>query len=227
MPEFKTTARVVGVLFIVASVSAIVGGLLALPATEPGDLAAVAAAETQVVTGALIEMILVLSVVGIAVLLYPVLRHQSEGWALAYVGARTLEAALLLAAAISALVMLTLSTEAAPAGVQVVLAIREWTYLIGSVLMFGTSALILYPLLYRGNLVPAWLSLWGLAGGVLIIVSGLPEGYGVSVPEIVAGLLVAPIALNEMVLALWLIVRGFSPSSVARRATFAGVEGPA
>jgi len=226
MPEFKTTARVVGVLFIVASVSAIVGGLLALPATEPGDLAAVAAAETQVVTGALIEMILVLSVVGIAVLLYPVLRHQSEGWALAYVGARTLEAALL-AAAISALVMLTLSTEAAPAGVQVVLAIREWTYLIGSVLMFGTSALILYPLLYRGNLVPAWLSLWGLAGGVLIIVSGLLEVYGVSVPEIVAGLLVAPIALNEMVLALWLIVRGFSPSSMARRATFAGVEGPA
>ncbi len=207
------TARAVAVLFIVATIAAIVGGTLLLPIDEPNYLEAVAADEGQIVTGALIELVLVLSVVGIAVLIYPVLRRRSEGMALAYVGSRIIEAVLLLAAAMSALVILGLSREDGPvlgrAVADVAVVTREWTYLIGSTTMLGVSALILYGLLYRAHLVPAWLSLWGLVGAALILVRGVVEMYGVELSGAVQGLLAAPIGLNEMVLAIWLIVRGF------------------
>jgi len=212
------TARAVGVLFIVATVTAIVGGTLLLPLSEPNYLEEAAANQGQIVTGALLEMVLVLSVIGIAVLLFPVLRRRNEGVALGYVGTRTLEAVLLLAAAVSALVVLGLSEEPEAGSVamgDLALATRDWTYLIGSMAILGVSAVILYTLLYRAHLVPAWLSLWGLVGGVLILVRGVVEVYGVELDPLVQGLVAAPIALNEMVLAVWLIVKGFNPAALA------------
>jgi hypothetical protein len=215
----RATARAVGVLFILASVTAVVGGSLLLPLKEADYLTSAAGMRTQIVSGALIEMVLVLSVVGIAVLLFPVLRREHEGLALGYVAARTLEAVLLLAASMSALVVLSLSeAEARPgseAAGSLALSIRDWTYMTGSLSMFGVSAVILYSLLYRANLVPVWLSLWGLAGGVLIVANGLAETYDVGLSSAVRGLLVAPIGLNEMVLAVWLIVKGFPSGEVA------------
>jgi hypothetical protein len=209
----QMTARAVGVLFILASVTAIVGGSLLLPLKEADYLTRAAGIESQIVSGALIEMVLVLSVVGIAVLLFPVLKEVSEGLALAYVGTRMLEAVLLLAASISALAVLSLSRESELQGAEgagaVMLSVRDWTYEIGSLPMLGISAVILYTLLYRGRLVPGWLSLWGLAGGVLILARGLLSVYSVELADVAVALLVAPIALNEMVLAVWLIVRGF------------------
>lgn len=206
------TARAVAALFVTATVAAIVGGSLLLPLNEPNYLEEVRAAQGQVVTGALIELVLVLSVVGIAVLIYPVLRRRNEGLALAYVGSRIVEAVVLLAAALSALVVLGLSrdggTSSQPAAAVAVTA-REWTYLIGSEVMLGVSALILYSLLYRARLVPGWLSLWGLVGGALILAAGLAETYGAELSGLVQGLLAAPIGLNEMVLAVWLIFMGF------------------
>jgi hypothetical protein len=217
----RGTAISVGVLFVVASVTAIVGGSLILPIED--GLQAAAAAEAEVAAGVILEFVLVLSVVGIAVLLYPVLRPHGEGLALGYVAARILEAVLLLAAAMGARVVLALAvvegTANAEAQAGLALANREWTYLAGSLLFFGVSAVILYSLLYRGRLVPAWLSLWGLIGGILIAALGAVEVGGIAVPGEVHGLLVAPIGLNEMVLAIWLIVRGFDP-----RGLRAGVE---
>jgi hypothetical protein len=215
----RATARAVGVLFILASVTAVVGGSLLLPLKDADYLTSVAGMKTQIVSGALIEMVLVLSVVGIAALLFPVLKEVSEGLALAYVGTRMLEAVLLLAASMSALAVLGLSRDPGLQGAEgagaVMLSVRDWTYEIGSLPMLGVSALILYTLLYRGRLVPGWLSLWGLAGGGLILARGLLSVYAVEVSDVVVALLVAPIAFNEMVLAVWLIVRGFPAGEVA------------
>jgi len=213
--SYRTIARVVGVLFIVASATAIAGGLLLLPLSEPDYLASAAAAESQVVSGVLLELVLVMSVIAIAVMFYPVLKRRNDGLALGYVGARTMEGILLLAAAVSGLVVLSVGSEygAATAGVQPVgdslLAIRDWTYLIGSLVMLGVSALILNGLLYRSRLVPAWLSIWGLFAGGLIALRGLVEMYGIDLSGVTQGLLAAPIAIQEMVLALWLIIKGF------------------
>lgn len=212
----KTTARIVGVLFIVASATAIAGGSLLLPLDEPDFLSATAAAEGQVVSGALLELVLVLSVVGIAAMVYPILRKWNEGMGMAYVGARIVEAVLLLAASVSGLVVLSLSRTAGESGDagmlalgDPVLATREWTYLIGSLVALGVSAMILNSALFRAHLVPAWLALWGLAGGALILLRGVMEMYGVDLNGLAQAILAAPIAIQEMVLALWLIIKGF------------------
>jgi hypothetical protein len=219
MSTYRTTAWVVGLLFIVGTATAILGGSLLLPLGEANYVDEIAGRDGQLVSGALIELVLVLSVVGIGVLMFPVLRRASEGLALGYVGGRILEGVLLLIASVSALVVLGLSGDGVLAGSRAVgdlaLAIREWTYLLGSMVMLGVSALILYSLLYRANLVPAWLSLWGVAGGALILVRGVLEVYGVEFSGLVQGLLAAPIALNEMVLAVWLIAKGFNPAALA------------
>jgi hypothetical protein len=225
----KTTARIVGVLFIVASATAIAGGSLLLPLDEPGFLSATAAAEGQIVSGVLLELVLVLSVVGIAVMIYPILRRWDEGLGMAYIGARTIEAVLLLAASVSGLVVLSLARTSGQPGDTVlalgdsVLATREWTYLIGSLVALGVSAVILNSVLFRAHLVPGWLSLWGLAGGALILLRGVMEMYGTDLNGLAQGILAAPIAIQEMVFALWLIIKGFDNS---RQPLSADEEGP-
>lgn len=154
-------------------------------------------------------------------MLFPVLRKQNEGMALSYVGTLTLEGVLILGGAVSALLLLALSTDYAGTGApgveplgSVLLAARDWTYWLGPMLMFSVSALILYTLLFQAHLVPSWLSIWGFVGGALLLVRAVLEMYGVEFSSVVQGLLVAPIGINEMVLALWLIFRGFSASAL-------------
>ena len=219
MTSQRTTARIIGVLFVVASAAAIAGGSLLLPLSEPDYLVETAAQQSQIVSGALIELLLALSVVAIAVMFYPVLKRQNEGLALGYVGARTLEGVLLLAASVTGLFVLSLSQDygaSATSGVQPVgdtlLAVRDWTYLLGSLVVFGVTALILNSLLYRSRLVPAWLSIWGLIGGVLVIVAGLIQAYGTELSGVAQGVFAAPIGIQEMALAIWLIIKGFDTS---------------
>ena len=193
-------------------------------------LAEVAVAEGQVVFGAVLEMVLAVSVVGIAVLLFPVLKKRNEGMALGYVGMRIFEGVLILAATTSALVVLTLGQDhgqAANVGllVDLLLAFRDWTYLVGTLVMFSLSALILNILLYQSSLVPTWLSVWGLVGGVLLLVRALLEMFGRELSGVVQGVLAGPIGLNEMVLAVWLIVRGFNADVLESRPEKAPVSG--
>lgn len=209
----RTTARIVGVLFIVASATAIAGGTM-VQSVEDGDLAEVADRATLVVTGFLFEVVLVASVVGIAALLFPVLRRRDEGLAMSYVGARILEATLLLIAALGAILVVAIAREpdatTAPATLaDAFVTLRTWSYLIGSMLALGVGAVILYWLLLRSRLVPTWLSVWGLAGAALIIGRSIVEISGVDLDAALQGALAAPIAVNEMVLAVWLIARGF------------------
>jgi hypothetical protein len=132
------------------------------------------------------------------------------------------EGVLILAAATSAVVVLTLSQDYGQAGgaeplVDLLLAAREWSLLVGTLFMFSLSALILYLLLYQSKLVPTWLSVWGLAGGALLLVRALLEMFDQELSGVIQGILAAPIGLNEMVLAVWLIVKGFNPDALESR----------
>lgn len=213
----RTTARVIGVLFIVASLAAIVGGALILPVEDAATFADVTADSSSIVSGALVEFLMVWAVIGIAAMFYPVLARVHKGLALGYLGARIVEGMLLLAAAASALTVVGLSREAETAGAAVgqaesnlLLTIRDVTYGAGSLVALGVGALVLYSLLYRSRIVPGWLSLWGLAGAALILVRGVIEIYDVSLSGAVQAAFAAPIGINEMVLAVWLIVKGFA-----------------
>ncbi len=87
---------------------------------------------------------------------------------------------------------------------------REWTDALGTAIVFGISALILYGLMYRSELVPRWLSVWGFIGAVLVIAAGMRGLYGHSPSSTLSVVLSLPIGLQEMVLAVWLIVKGFT-----------------
>jgi hypothetical protein len=217
----RATARLVGVLFIVATACSIVGGTLVMALLDDPDyLVEVAAHQGQLILGVLLEVILALSVIGIAALLLPVLRPHGEGMAVGYVAVRTVEATFILMASTTALLVLALSQDwGSPGAVgldavgSVLLSAREGTYLVGTVLVFGVSAVILNTLLYRSRLVPVWVSLWGLVGGLLLLAYGLAEMFGAQAPFPLQ-LLAAPIGLQEMVLAVLLIWKGFAATSL-------------
>ncbi len=216
--DHRMLARVVGALFVLASVSAVVGGSLIEPITEDGaDLAGLS---TQVSTGALLETVLALSVIAIAVLLFPVLRRQHEGLALGYAALRTVEGAFVLLATTSAFVAVDLAGGAAEA-LDPVLAARDWSYFLGTMLVFGVSAVVLNALLYPARLVPRWLAAWGLLGGLLLLTRTVLELYGVESSLGVQFVWAAPIALQEMVFAVWLFVRGFDTTHLAGRSRVA------
>lgn len=215
MGAYKSTARAIGILFIIASAAAIIGGSLALPATEADFLTEAAGSETRVVIGLILELVLALSVFGIAALFFPILKKQDEGLAIGYVATRTLEGVLIAAGTISAALMLALSKGFGTATVEgveplaeVLHSAREWTYWFGPMAVFSVSALILNWLLYRSRVVPTWISVWGFIGGLLLLASAVIEMFGTALGGWQA-IFTAPIGLNEMVLALWLIVKGF------------------
>jgi len=78
--------------------------------------------------------------------------------------------------------------------------------------IFAIAALIFYYLLYQSNLIPRWISVWGVIAAILLILANLLEVMGI-VPA--SMILYLPIILNEIVLAIWLIVKGFNPSAIA------------
>lgn len=221
MNTHRNTARIVGVLFIIATVSSISTLAFVGFLSEPDYLAEVAAKEGQVLGDVFVEFIWALSVLGIPVFLFPILRKHSDASALGFYSFRFIEAFLVILSSISLLVLITLSQEYVTAGAPdssfyqtagaIFLAVRDWTFLLGAGLSFAVSALILNYILWRTRLVPRWLSGWGFLGAALMLGSFLAQLFGFEPPDF----LFFPIAVQEMVFALWLIVKGFDPSAVA------------
>jgi hypothetical protein len=218
----RRTAIFVGVLFLIALVAAIMGGTLIDGILGEADyLEQVSAKETQILIGVLLELINGVAVVGIAALLFPILKRQDEGLALSYVALRIVETIVIIAALVAPAVLLGLAQEyaAAPAAdvpsLQVTgaswLEVRE--RLVGQFtgIFFGLAALLLYYLLYRSRLVPRLISVWGLVAVVLILTWNLMKLFDLDTS---AGMIFGlPIILNEFFLALWLIVKGFNTSA--------------
>lgn len=216
-------ARVVGVLFIVATLMGIASGGVMAPVTAGGDvLAGYAASAGTVAIAALLNVVMAASVVAIAVAMYPVLRQGTHTLAAGYLAARTVEGALLLAATAiwPALVVLGMrhmgASAAEPALLQAVAdalgTLADILFTLAVMFAFGASAVLLNLAFLRLRLVPGWIAWWGLVGGGLLVVSGVLTlaGQRSDMMEMVLSL---PIAINEMVLAVWLIVRGFDFSS--------------
>jgi hypothetical protein len=141
--------------------------------------------------------------------------------ALGFFGFRFIEGVFSFVVIICQLSLLTLSKEFVEAGATdasyyqasgtLLLALRDWAFMMGPILVFGLSALILNYVLYRSRLIPRWLSGWGLVGAALLLAVSLLQFFSINLGEV----LVLPIALQEMVFAVWLIARGFNPSAIA------------
>ena len=214
----RRTALVAGVFFVVAAAAAIVGLALYGPVLDDSSFVAGAGSESQVLLGALFEVFVAISVVGTAVTLYPVVRKQGEGLAIGYVAGRVLEATVIVVGLISLLAVVTLRQDAgggAAAGVlsEALVAIHDWTFLLGPGFAIGVNTLILAYLMYRSRLVPRWIARIGLAGGPLIFASSTAILFGAYEQlDPIAGLLALPVFAWEMSLAAYLIVKGFRRS---------------
>lgn len=224
----RTTARVVGSLFIVASVAGAVGLAIQQSVLDSSEyLTEAALKENRVATGALLELIMGVAAVGIAIAIYPVLRRRTERLALGYVVARTIEAVIYVIGSIVLLSLLTVSREFVDAGAPdashfqtlggLLLAVRDWGgHGVLDAAVFTVGALILNYALYRARLVPRWLSVWGLAGASLYLAAGVLVIYGLEPLSTTQVVLEVPLGVQEMVLAVWLIVKGFdAPASAS------------
>ena len=218
MDLHRKIAITVGVLFIAATVAGIVSGIFLGPRTESDYLTSISENEKQVIIGAFFYAIMAVAVAGIAIVIYPVLKKYNEVLALGYVGARLVEGLLFSIGVVSLLTLLTLSKEFVAAGAPdasyfqtggtVLLAAGDWAYMLGE-LAFFLSALMFYYLLYRTKLIPQWLSGWGLLAAILWPMASLSL-FG----STYSGFFYAPIFVQEMVLAVWLIVKGFNPQVI-------------
>ena len=226
MDLYRKTAIIVGALFIIATVAPIISGVFlgSLSDISGGDdsdyLTETSENEKQVIIGVIFYIIMAVAVASIAIVIYPILKKHNEALALGYVGARIAEGLLFIVNIITILTLLTLSQEFVKAGSPdvsyfqtlggLLLAAGDWAYMLGFGLAFTISALILNYVLYQTKLVPRWLSIWGLIGAVLIFIYYLLQPFSINLVEI----LFLPIAVQEMVFAVWLIVKGFSPQEI-------------
>ena len=219
MNSHRLTARIVGVLFITATVAPILTFYFLDSLESPDYLVNIAANETKIIQGVLIELVWALAVLSIPVMIFPVLKKHDEGLALGFIGFRFLEAVSVLVHSIILIPLLSISQEYVIAGTPVdsvylslgslLLAAREGAFLIGSGFVWSLSALILNYALLKSELVPRWLSGWGLVGGVLSLTVYSSQIFSMPLTD----WLFLPIASQEMVFAAWLIVKGFNPTA--------------
>jgi hypothetical protein len=206
-------------LFIAATAASLIataflGSLLKGPAV----LAAVALHQDRALAAALFQLLAAFTSAAIAVALYPVLRQHAAGMALGSVAFRLIEGVFYALSAAGTLILVSLSGQlvagaSAHASANLVRDLRDSAGTVG-VLAFCTGATLYYLIFYRSRLIPRWLSVWGLAGTVLCLTAGLLVLFqSIAVLSSTQVVLSVPIGVQEMVLAVWLIVKGFSPKA--------------
>lgn len=218
---YRKTAAIVGALFIIATVSSLATFPFLVSAFEGSDyILDLPNIENNVVIAAMLETTLAISLVGIGALMFPILRRNAEGLGMVYAGIRLMEAIFIVVGTICLLGMLSMGQDFASGSLNgtgsqligaLLISIREWSILFGTMIFLGLGGLTLNYVLLRSRLVPRWLSVWGLIGGVGILIYGAIGLFGTDTASMDATtLLAAPIAVQEMVFASWLIVKGFS-----------------
>src|SRR3954463_8334016 len=212
-------ARVFGVLYLITYVTSIPALALYQPVLDhPVAYVAGAGHDTQVLFGALLELLLIIANIGTAVVIFPIVRRMNEELALGYVTARIVECTFILVGIVSVLAIVTLRNQVAGPSEGTVAytlaAIKDWTFLLGPGWVVGWgNGLILGYLMYRSGLVPrraAWL---GLIGGPLIIASGTAIMLGGNDPSStlrsLQGLVTIPEFLWELFLGIYCMIWGF------------------
>jgi len=233
MNSYRNNAIIAGVLFIVATVTNMLGNLSIKPILDATDyLVQISANENLMIIASLLVLISAFASASIAICLYPILKKHHEALTLGSVGFRLMEGMLLIIGVVALLSLLTLSQEYVTAGASnaslyqisgtLLQAVKTWAGQL-AVIAFTTGALMYYYVFYQSKLVPRWLSGWGILGAALSLASALLAIAGLLTPLstvfISFNLL---ILVQEMVLAVWLIVKGYNPSAIASKSSDVG-----
>jgi hypothetical protein len=213
MSADRKAAAWIGVLYIIGTVAMVLSAVLTNAVLSASAYPAeIVAQPSQVAVGALSLLVAGVALAMVPVLFWPVGKRYSETLAMGYVVFRgAIEGVLYIVGALCWLLLIALSTEPDSGPLASFVRTTEtviWNQLIA--IPFVLGALMFYVLLYQSRLVPRWLSTWGLVGAALYVVAPIGSMF-----ELSLGFFMAPLALQEMVLAVWLIAKGFNPSAVA------------
>lgn len=229
MNTYRPNAMVAGALYIVGTLAGLASVGLSQALRAGGDpLLGAAANANQVTAAALCVLLMNLALALVPAVLYPVLRKYSEVLALGYVVVRgALETVAGLMTPIAWLLLVAMGRSYAQAGAVASGAAASGAQAIGALLLkvgggsafagiiFCLGALMFYAVLYRARLIPRWITVWGLVAVAPYLAAKFLQMFAVLDPmSATASLLYAPLALQEMVLAVWLIARGFNLSAV-------------
>jgi hypothetical protein len=222
---WRKLAFVGGVLYLMTFIFSIPAVFLYGPVlSDPGYILN-AGADSQVLLGALFDLITALACIGTAVALYPVIRRQSEAASIGFVATRIFEAAVIVIGIVCLMAVVALRQAGAAAGTdasalvavgQGLVAVRDVTFLVGPGVMPGLNALLLGYVLYRSRLVPRAIPAMGLIGAPVFLASATLSILGLQEQVSVLPLIALPlIFVWELSLGLWLTFKGFRPSAMA------------
>jgi hypothetical protein len=234
MNTYRKTAIIVGVLFIIGTVAGISSGVATGSVLgEENYLAAVAANESSMVLGSLLILVMGFPLAMIPVMMFPIFRKYNEPLALGAVVFRgVLEAVTYMVLATCWLLLIPVGQGFVNAGSAdaatfqalgtLITQTGYWTEHILA-LVFTIGALMLYWLFYKTKLIPSWLALWGFIGAILYFAAPVLNMFDPQHPALSLGVkwgnLMAPLAIQEMVFALWMIIKGFNTDAFASQST--------
>src|ERR1700693_1702078 len=224
MDSTRRTALAVGILFILTFVTSIAGVIAYGPVLSDPNYVTSTGADSRVFLGAFLELGLIITNIGCAVVLFPVLKRQNETLALGYVTARLVECAFIGIGLLSLLTIVTLRQGAAAADAgsllvvgKALVALHNWTFLLGPGFADGIgTGMILGWVMYRSGLVSRRMALFGVIGGPLLAASGIAVLFGVIPAQSpMQSLATAPESVWEAFLGLWLTFKGFNQVALA------------
>ncbi len=209
-----------GVLFLITFATSIPALILFQPVLDdPAGYVASGGSANRILLGAFLEVILILANIGTAVVIYPIVKRQNHIFALGYVTARIIESVFILVGVLAVLSIVTLSQENAGGDegtiAYTLAALKDWTFILGPGFMVGWgNGLLLGYLMYASELVPRRLSIFGLVGGPLNILSGTLVLFGVAAAGgTLQGVCTIPEFIWELGLGIYATVWGFKASS--------------
>lgn len=226
MNTHRKTAVIVGILFIIGTVSGILSGAITVPIrTDAAYPLNINAGETQWIAGTLLVLLMGLALAMVPVLLYPIFRKYNEALAFGSILFRgVFEAICEMLLVISMFLLLNVSELHGMAGTMnalnlqtlssLLVASGEWIQIIGGI-VFSVGTLMIFIMFFQTRLIPRWLSGWGVLGAVLYFTAKIISMFGPlhTAPLIESGIgqLMIPTAIQEMVFAVWMILKGFNP----------------
>ena len=223
----RTNAVIVGVLFIIGTVT---GGIAAIIGNSildaPDYLISISTNERQVMMSAFLVFLMGIACAGIGLALYPIMKKYSTGLAISVVGYRVAEGILEILGGVIIIGLLALSQEFVKAGTPdaayfqtigaIIKAGDAWLSNGAAIMLWCVGAWMYYSVFYQYRLVPRWISVWGLVGitlatiGSVLVMLGVIPGFGTV--QMIANL---PIMPQEIVFAVWLIAKGIHSPAIA------------
>ncbi|MBI5031929.1 MAG: DUF4386 domain-containing protein [Chloroflexi bacterium] len=222
---FRTTARVVGVVYLAGFVVGIGGNIMILSILgAPNHLATITANSMMLAIGAILWLLAVVGDVAHGVLMFPILKQHSERIAFGYLAARIVDAVFIAVMVLFMLIQIPLGSEYLKAASSnssflqslsnVSVQASQYAYFIGMSAL-GLAGLMLNYMFFRANLVPRWIAVWGLIGYAIIFAGMVSAVMGSGLGDVSS----LPGGLWEVFVGVWLIAKGFNSSAVASQAT--------